>query len=49
MPSAFTFAAGGSEENPIVVDGVHIEAGSDCTGIDAGGYGTAPNVLIKKF
>lgn len=48
MPSAFTFAAGGSEENPIVVDGVHIEAGSDCTGIDAGGYGTAPNVLIKN-
>ena len=46
MPSAFTFAAGGSEENPIVVDGVHIEAGSDCTGIDAGGYGTAPKVKI---
>ena len=37
MPSAFTFAAGGSEENPIVVDGVHI---------DAGGYGTAPKVKI---
>ena len=48
MPSAFTFAAGGSEENPIVVDGVHIEAGSDCSGIDAGGYGTAPNVMIKN-
>lgn len=48
MPSAFTFAAGGSEENPIVVDGVHIEAGSDCTGIDAGGYLTAPNVMIKN-
>ena len=46
MPSAFTFAAGGSEENPIVVDGVHIEAGSDCTGIDAGGYLTAPKVKI---
>jgi len=46
MPSAFTFAAGGSEENPIVVDGVHIEAGSDCSGIDAGGYGTAPKVKI---
>lgn len=44
--SAFTFAAGGSEENPIVVDGVHIEAGSDCSGIDAGGYGTAPKVKI---
>ena len=50
MPSAFTFAAGGSEENPIVVDGVHIEAGSDCSGIDAGGYGgwTAPKVKIKN-
>ena len=48
MPSAFTFAAGGSEENPIVVDGVHIEAGSDCSGIDAGGYGTAPKVMIKN-
>ena len=46
MPSAFTFAAGGSEENPIVVDGVHIEAGSDCSGIDAGGYLTAPKVKI---
>ena len=46
MPSAFTFAAGGSEENPIVVDGVNIEAGSDCSGIDAGGYLTAPKVKI---
>ena len=46
MPSAFTFAAGGSEENPIVVDGVHIEAGSDCSGIDAGDYATAPKVKI---
>lgn len=43
---AFDFEAGGSEENPIVVDGVHIEAGSDCSGIDAGGYGTAPKVKI---
>ena len=43
---AFTFAAGGSEENPIVVDGVHIEADPDCSGIDAGDYRTAPNVKI---
>ena len=43
---AFDFAAGGSEENPIVVDGVHIEAGRDCTGIDAGGHLTAPKVKI---
>ena len=49
MPSAFTFNAGGSDADPIVVDGVHIEGGEDCTGIDAGGYGgwTAPKVLIK--
>lgn len=48
MPSAFTFAAGGSEENPIVVDGVHIEGGEDCSGIDAGGFGLAgPKVMIK--
>ena len=43
---AFDFEVGGSDENPIVVDGVHIEAGSDCSGIDAGGYGTAPKVKI---
>lgn len=48
MPSAFTFAAGGSEENPIVVDGVHIEAGADCTGIDAGDLVHAPKVMIKN-
>lgn len=50
MPSAFTFAAGGSEENPIVVDGVYIEGGEDCSGIDAGAYGgsTAPKVKIKN-
>ena len=50
MPSAFTFAAGGSEENPIVVDGVYIEGGEDCSGIDAGAYGgsTAPKVNIKN-
>lgn len=48
MPSAFTFAAGGSEENPIVVDGVHIEAGSDCSGIDAGDLVHAPKVMIKN-
>lgn len=45
MPSAFTFAAGGSEENPIVVDGVYIETGLDCTGIEACG---APKVMIKN-
>lgn len=45
---AFDFAAGGSEENPIVVDGVHIEAGRDCSGIDAGGHLTAPKVMIKN-
>ena len=48
MPSAFTFAAGGSDENPIVVDGVHIEAGADCTGIDAGDLVHAPKVMIKN-
>lgn len=42
---AFGFDAGGSEENPIVVDGVHIEAGPDCKGIDAGDL--APKVMIK--
>lgn len=46
--SAFTFYAGGSVENPIVVDGVHIEGGEDCSGIDAGGFGLAgPKVMIK--
>ena len=50
MPSAFAFAAGGSDANPIVVDGVHIEGGEDCSGIDAGAYGgwTAPKVKIKN-
>ena len=49
MPSAFTFIAGGSDADPIVVDGVHIEGGEDCKGINAGDYGrsTAPKVLIK--
>ena len=46
MTCAFAFNAGGSDENPIVVDGVHIEAGADCTGIDAGGHLTAPKVKI---
>lgn len=48
-PSAFTFIAGGSDADPIVVDGVHIEGGEDCKGINAGDYGrsTAPKVLIK--
>ena len=47
---AFDFAAGGSDENPIVVDGVHIEAGQDCTGIDVGFRAslTAPKVMIKN-
>lgn len=49
MPSAFTFIAGGSDADPIVVDGVYIEGGEDCKGINAGDYGrsTAPKVLIK--
>lgn len=48
--NAFDFAAGGSDENPIVVDGVHIEAGQDCTGIDVGFKAslTAPKVMIKN-
>lgn len=45
---AFAFDAGGSDENPIVVDGVHIEAGADCTGIDAGDLVHAPKVMIKN-
>lgn len=48
MTCAFDFAAGGSDENPIVVDGVHIEAGADCTGIDAGDLVHAPKVMIKN-
>lgn len=47
-PSAFAFDAGGSDENPIVVDGVHIEAGQDCTGIDVGDLVHAPKVMIKN-
>lgn len=47
-PCAFAFDAGGSDENPIVVDGVHIEAGADCTGIDAGDLVHAPKVMIKN-
>lgn len=43
---AFGFEAGGSEENPIVVEGVHIEAGPDCKGIDAGDI--APKVMIRN-
>ena len=42
---AFDFKVGGSDENPIVVDGVYIEAGLDCTGIEACG---APKVMIKN-
>ncbi len=48
MTRAFAFNAGGSVENPIVVDGVHIEAGADCTGIDAGDLVHAPRVMIKN-
>lgn len=48
MTRAFAFNAGGSDENPIVVDGVHIEAGADCTGIDAGDLVHAPRVMIKN-
>ena len=48
MTCAFAFDAGGSDENPIVVDGVHIEAGADCTGIDAGDLVHAPKVMIKN-
>lgn len=48
MTCAFAFNAGGSDENPIVVDGVHIEAGSDCSGIDAGDLVHAPKVMIKN-
>lgn len=47
-PCAFAFDAGGSDENPIVVDGVHIVAGADCTGIDAGDLVHAPKVMIKN-
>ena len=47
-PCAFAFDAGGSDENPIVVDGVHIEAGADCTGIDAGDLVHASKVMIKN-
>lgn len=47
-PCAFDFNAGGSNENPIVVDGVHIEAGQDCTGIDVGDLVHAPKVMIKN-
>lgn len=43
---AFSFEAGGSEENPIVVEGVQIEAGPDCAGIDAGDI--APKVMIRN-
>ena len=42
---AFDFEVGGSDENPIVVDGVYIETGLDCTGIEACG---APKVMIKN-
>ena len=47
-PCAFSFEAGGSEENPIVVDDVHIEAGSSSNGIYAGGVSTAAKVQIKN-
>ena len=42
---AFDFEVGGTDENPIVVDGVYIETGLDCTGIEACG---APKVMIKN-
>ena len=42
---AFDFKVGGSDENPIVVDGVYIETGLNCTGIEACG---APKVMIKN-
>ena len=46
---AFAFDEGGSVENPIVVDGVHIDADSYCKGIDVGnGEQTAPKVMIKN-
>lgn len=46
---AFAFDAGGSVENPIVVDGVHIDTDSYCEGIDVGnGEQTAPKVMIKN-
>ena len=46
---AFAFDEGGSDVNPIVVDGVHIDAGSSCEGIDVGnGEQTAPKVMIKN-
>ena len=46
---AFAFDAGGSVENPIVVDGVHIDADSYCRGIDVGNLEqTAPKVMIKN-
>ena len=44
---AFAFDEGGSVENPIVVDGVHIDTDSYCEGIDVGnGEQTAPKVKI---
>lgn len=46
---AFAFDEGGSVENPIVVDGVHIDTDSYCEGIDVGnGEQTAPEVMIKN-
>jgi len=46
---AFAFDEGGSVENPIVVDGVHIDTDSYCEGIDVGdGEQTAPKVMIKN-
>ena len=46
---AFAFDAGGSDVNPIVVDGVHIDTDSYCEGIDVGnGEQTAPKVMIKN-
>ena len=46
---AFAFDEGGSDVNPIVVDGVHIDTDSYCEGIDVGnGEQTAPKVMIKN-
>ena len=46
---AFAFDEGGSVENPIVVDGVHIDTDSYCEGIDVGdGEQTAPKVMIEN-
>ena len=47
-PCAFNFEAGGFGKNPIVVDDVHIEAGSSSNGIYAGSVNAAAKVQIKN-